>query len=128
MKNKILIIDDSASIRELVGNTLEANQYTVHKCINGQDALDFLSTKENKFNLIVSDINMPVMDGITFINEVRKNEHFKYTPILVLTTESQVSKKKEAKKAGATGWIEKPFDKQKFIEVVKKLTGNEYIK
>lgn len=120
MKKNVLIIDDSESIREVVASGLEISGYNVIKGINGEDGLNCLSLNEN-IDLIITDLNMPVMDGITFLKEVRKNSRYRYLPVIILTTESQETKKQEAKNAGATGWIIKPFSKEKLITVIKKV-------
>lgn len=122
MSKQILIIDDSESIRVLVANTLTEAGYTVHKAINGKDALKKLQTLQN-LSLILSDLNMPEMDGITLVSEVRRLEKFAYLPILMLTTETEVQKKLLAKEAGATGWITKPFDKEKLLKTITKVIG-----
>jgi two-component system chemotaxis response regulator CheY len=119
MEKNILIVDDSESIRLVVGMGLKEAGYNVVAGINGADGLRLLN--ENKVDLIISDLNMPVMDGITFLKEVRKQDKYKFLPLLILTTESQESKKLEAKQAGATGWIIKPFVKDKLLAVVKKV-------
>lgn len=120
MKKNVLIIDDSESIREVIASGLESAGYNVIKGINGEDGLKCLN--ENKsVDLVITDLNMPIMDGITFLKEVRKNAKYMYLPIIVLTTESQESKKMEAKNAGATGWIIKPFSSEKLISVIKKI-------
>lgn len=119
MKKNILIVDDSPSIRELVNLTLESAGYSVEKAIDGVDALKLLDGRV--FNLIITDLNMPNMDGIQFIREVRATTDYATIPILLLTTESQQAKKEEAKAAGATGWIVKPFVQEKLLEVVKKV-------
>jgi two-component system chemotaxis response regulator CheY len=120
MAKNILIVDDSESIREVVGMALRSEGYNVIVGEDGQHGLDLLLANDN-VNLIISDLNMPRMDGISFLKEVRKLDKFKYLPILILTTESQESKKIEAKNSGATGWIIKPFVKEKLIAVVKKV-------
>lgn len=120
MNKKILIVDDSESIREIVSFSLENEGCTVLKANDGQDALKFLTG--DSVDLIITDLHMPVMDGIELIKKVRQNETYKYVPILFLTTESQTEKKMEAKNAGATGWIVKPFLPTKLIEAVKKVT------
>lgn len=122
MEKNILIVDDSESIRLVVSMGLKEAGYNVVAGINGADGLRLLN--ENKVDLIISDLNMPVMDGITFLKEVRKQDKFKFLPLLILTTESQESKKLEAKQAGATGWIIKPFVKDKLLAVVKKYLCN----
>lgn len=120
MSKKILIVDDSESIREIVSFSLENAGHDVIKAIDGQDALKFLNG--DKIDLIITDLHMPIMDGIELIKKVRQNETYKYIPILFLTTESQTGKKMEAKNAGATGWIVKPFMPAKLIEAVNKVT------
>jgi two-component system, chemotaxis family, chemotaxis protein CheY len=119
MAKKILIVDDSESIRELVTLTLEGAGYSVDKGIDGMNGLAQLDGR--KIDLIITDLNMPNMDGIEFIREVRKLNTYSTLPILLLTTESQQVKKEEAKAAGATGWIVKPFVPEKLLEVLKKV-------
>jgi two-component system chemotaxis response regulator CheY len=119
MPKTILIVDDSESIRELVGLTLESSGYQVIKGVDGKDALRFLDGRE--LDLVITDLNMPEMDGIQLIREVRANSTYSTIPILMLTTESQATKKDEAKAAGATGWIVKPFVQEKLLQVVKKV-------
>jgi two-component system chemotaxis response regulator CheY len=120
ISKEILIVDDSESIRELVANTLIEAGYKVHRAINGIDALKVLGTLEGP-DMILSDLNMPEMDGLMLVTEVRKIEKYKYLPIIILTTESEVQKKLLAKEAGATGWIVKPFEKDKLIKVINKV-------
>jgi len=120
MKKNILIVDDSESIREIVAIALQEAGYNVTKAVNGQDGLLKLDTLNN-LGLVISDLNMPIMDGISFLKEIRNIDKYKYLPVVILTTESQETKKMEAKKAGATGWIIKPFEKHKLITVVKKV-------
>jgi len=119
MNKNILIIDDSESIRELVGASLEEANFSVHKAIDGQDGLDQLRGKD--IDLIITDLNMPVMDGLTFVKEVRKKGEYQFTPILILTTELEAKKRQEAKELGATGWIVKPFDKEKLLKIINKI-------
>lgn len=119
MSKTIFVIDDSESIRELVGLTLENAGHTVVKAIDGKDALRLFDGREA--NLVITDLNMPNMDGISLIKEVRAMSAYSAVPILVLTTESQATKKDEARAAGATGWIVKPFVADKLLEVVKKV-------
>lgn len=116
---KILIVDDSESIRELVGFTLEAAGYAVEKGCDGVEAIGMLDGSE--LSLVITDLNMPNMDGIELIREIRKKREYAAVPILMLTTESQAAKKEEAKAAGATGWIVKPFVQEKLVEIVKKV-------
>lgn len=119
MSKNILIVDDSESIRELVGLTLESSGYQVQKGVDGQDALKYFDGRE--LDLVITDLNMPIMDGIELIRQIRKNPAYATLPILMLTTESQAAKKDEAKAAGATGWIVKPFVQDKLLQVVKKV-------
>ena len=108
MGRKILIVDDSVMVRQMVSFTLTEAGFDVVAAENGQDALNKLGG--HVVNLIVTDLNMPIMDGITFIANARKLAAAKYIPILMLTTESQPEMKQKGKAAGATGWIVKPFD------------------
>ena len=119
MGKKILIVDDSESIREVVSFTLENAGHNVLVGNDGKDALKFLDG--TKIDLIITDLHMPEMDGIELIKEVRKREDYKFIPILFLTTESQTAKKMEAKQAGATGWIVKPFVPEKLIAAINKV-------
>ena len=122
MQKHILIIDDSESIRELVSMILENAGYFVLKAIDGQDALKYLTNPE--IQLIITDLHMPYLDGIKLIGEIRKIELHTTTPIILLTTELSTAKKEEARMAGATGWIVKPFNQQKLLEIVKRIIGN----
>jgi len=115
----VLAVDDSASIRQVVKVLLSGAGYRVLEAVNGAEGLKQLSGGE--VNLIVTDLNMPVMDGLTFIREARKLPAGKGIPILFLTTESDPAKKQEAKDAGATGWIVKPFENEQFLGVVGKV-------
>ncbi len=119
MEKRVLIVDDSESIREAVGFTLESAAYSVEKAIDGVDALEKL--KASAFQLVITDLHMPNMDGINLIKEIRAKEEYKFLPILFLTTESQGTKKEEARNAGATGWVVKPFVPEKLVSVVQKL-------
>lgn len=116
---KILTVDDSASMRAMVVFTLKAQGFDVTEAVDGQDGLT--KAQAGEFDLIISDVNMPIMDGIEFIGKARQLPQYKYTPILMLTTESGLDKKTEGKAAGATGWIVKPFDPQKLVAVVNKV-------
>ncbi len=116
---KILIVDDSASMRQMVGFTLRDGGYEVFEAEHGQDALDKLKT--TTVDLILTDLNMPVMDGITLIQEVRKQPAMKLKPILMLTTEGLAARKEQAKAAGATGWLVKPFEPEKLLSTVSKV-------
>ncbi len=116
---KILIVDDSASMRQMVGFTLREGGYEAVEAVHGQDALDKL--KETRVELIITDLNMPVMDGITLIRNIRSLPGMTAKPILMLTTEGLAAKKEEGKAAGATGWIVKPFDPEKLLQTVAKV-------
>lgn len=119
MSKMALVVDDSTSMRQMVAFTLQQAGFQVIEGSDGQDALGKVSGKS--VNLVVTDLNMPVMDGITLIKELRKIPNFKFTPILMLTTESQDSKKQEGKSAGATGWLVKPFNPDQLLQVVAKI-------
>jgi len=116
---RILAVDDSASVREMVSFTLRKAGYEVVAAVDGKDGLGKVSS--GKFDLIITDLNMPNMDGIQLISASRKLPGYSFTPILMLTTESQSEKKDAARKAGATGWIVKPFNADQLISVVQKL-------
>ncbi len=123
MSRNVLIVDDSATLRASVKFSLTEADYNVEEAVNGKDGLQKLQelqSKGNQVSLIISDINMPEMDGITFVKEIKKNAALKFIPILILTTESQDSKKMEGKDAGAAGWLVKPFSNDQLIDVVKK--------
>ncbi len=119
MQRKVLVVDDSKVIREVVGFTLETDNYKVFYAENGQEALQHL--QHNSIDLLITDLHMPVMDGNNLIKHVRKLEKYKKMPILMLTTESKKAKKMEAKHAGATGWIVKPFVPDKLKAAIKKV-------
>ena len=119
MGRTALVVDDSISIRQMVSFTLSEAGFTVLEGGNGQEALDALEGR--RVDLIITDLNMPVMDGLTFIRQVRSRPATKFVPVLMLTTESQASKKQEGKAAGATGWIVKPFHPVKLLEVIGKV-------
>ncbi len=121
MAKTVLTVDDSASIRQMVAFTLKSSGYNVIEAADGQDGLD--KAKANSVNLILTDQNMPKMDGLTLIKTLRGLPQYKTTPILMLTTESSDAMKAQGKAAGATGWLVKPFDPQKLLEVVKKVIG-----
>jgi two-component system, chemotaxis family, chemotaxis protein CheY len=116
---RILTVDDSASVRQMVSFTLRKAGYEVVEAVDGKDGLAKVSS--GKFDLIITDLNMPNMDGIEMITAVRKLPGYSFIPILLLTTESQAEKKDAGRKAGATGWIVKPFNADQLIAVVPKL-------
>jgi two-component system chemotaxis response regulator CheY len=118
MSKTVLIVDDSASMRQLVSFALRDAGYDVIDAINGKDAMNKLNG--TKIDMVITDLNMPEMDGIEFIKQVRNKSGYKYTPIVMLTTESQESKKQEGKQAGASGWIVKPFTPEQLVDIVKK--------
>ena len=118
MKKTIMTVDDSASVRQMVAFTLRNAGYEVIEACDGADALTKL---KGNVHMIVTDLNMPKMDGIELIRNVRKQAAYKFIPIVMLTTESQASKKQEGKSAGATGWIVKPFKPEQLLGVVKKV-------
>lgn len=117
----ILAVDDSASMRQMVSFTLKGAGHTVVEAVDGVDAL--AKAKSGKFDLVISDVNMPNMDGITLIKELRALPNFKFTPMLMLTTESSSDKKMEGKAAGATGWIVKPFNPDQLLATANKVLG-----
>jgi two-component system chemotaxis response regulator CheY len=118
MAKTILIVDDSASMRQLVTFALKDAGYDVIAAVDGKDALGKFNG--TKIDMVVTDLNMPNMDGITLIKQLRTIPASKFTPVVMLTTESQESKKQEGRTAGASGWLVKPFTPDKLIEVIKK--------
>ncbi|PTY02451.1 two-component system response regulator [Opitutaceae bacterium EW11] len=119
MKPRILTVDDSASIRQMIGFTLRRAGYEVAEAIHGQEALSAIVSAP--VQLVITDLNMPVMDGITLIRTLRADPQNKFVPILMLTTESEPGKKQEGRAAGATGWILKPFTPEQLVAVVNKV-------
>jgi two-component system, chemotaxis family, chemotaxis protein CheY len=117
--HSILAVDDSASMRQMVSFTLKNAGYDVTEAVDGQDALDKASARD--FDLVLTDQNMPRLDGIGLTRKLRGQPKFKSTPILILTTESSDEMKQAGRAAGATGWMVKPFDPAKLIEVIKKV-------
>ncbi len=121
MSKTVLAVDDSASIRQMVSFTLKGAGYDVVEASDGQDGLD--KAKTCSATLVLTDQNMPRMDGLTLIKSLRSMPQYKSIPILMLTTESSDAMKAQGKAAGATGWLVKPFDPAKLLEVVKKVVG-----
>jgi two-component system chemotaxis response regulator CheY len=121
MAKTIMTVDDSSSVRQMVGLTLKGEGYQVVEAVDGKDALAKVGGAS--IDMVITDLNMPNMDGITLIRELRKLPAFKFTPIVMLTTESQAERKQEGKDAGATGWIVKPFKPEQLIGVIKKVLG-----
>lgn len=118
MPKTILTVDDSASVRQMIAFTLREAGYGVVEAVDGKDGLAKLS---GSIDLIISDVNMPEMNGIELVRSVRASGAYKYVPILMLTTESQPAMKQEGKAAGATGWIVKPFRPDQLISVVQRV-------
>ena len=123
MTKTILAIDDSTSIRQMVAFTLKSSGYTVIEAADGQEGLDKANANADAITLILTDQNMPRMDGLTLTRTLRGMPQFAKTPILMLTTESSDEMKSQGMAAGATGWLVKPFDPHKLLEVVKKVIG-----
>ncbi|QJT08287.1 response regulator [Oceanidesulfovibrio marinus] len=118
MAKTIMTVDDSASVRQMVAFTLKNAGFNVIEAQDGQDALNKLN---GPVDMIITDLNMPNMDGITLIKNVRAKAQYKFIPVIMLTTESQAGKKQEGKSAGATGWIVKPFKPDQLLAVVNKV-------
>ncbi len=119
MAKTIMVVDDSASLRQVVSIALRGAGYDVLEGSDGKDALGKLTGQ--KIHLIISDVNMPNMDGITFVKEVKKHPTYKFVPIIMLTTESQEGKKQEGQAAGAKAWVVKPFKPEQMLTAVSKL-------
>jgi two-component system chemotaxis response regulator CheY len=117
--HSILAVDDSASMRQMVSFTLKSAGYNVVEAVDGQDAYE--KAQGRSFDLVLTDQNMPRMDGISLTKKLRETAQFKSTPILMLTTESSDQMKQAGRAAGATGWLVKPFDPNKLIEVIQKV-------
>ncbi len=118
MAHTLLIVDDSASMRQMVSFTLKDAGYDVIAASNGKDALTKLDGV--KISMVITDLNMPEMDGIELIKQLRNRSGFKFVPIVMLTTESQDAKKMAGKQAGASGWIVKPFKPAQLIDTIRK--------
>ena len=118
---KILAVDDSASMRQMVTYALRNAGHTVEEAADGVEALGIAG--KQSFDLVVTDVNMPRMDGITLIGKLRQLPAYKFTPLLTLTTEMSPQMKAKGKAAGATGWIVKPFDPKKLLDTVKRVLG-----
>jgi two-component system chemotaxis response regulator CheY len=121
MSMTILTVDDSRTMRDMMRMALVEAGYRVVQAVDGVNGLDVLMTETPE--VIITDINMPKLDGFGFIEAVRKTERFRATPILVLTTESDAEKKNRARKAGATGWIVKPFDPVKLVDIIRRVAA-----
>ena len=121
MAKRILAVDDSGSLRQMVSFSLKSAGYQVVEAVDGQDGLE--KAKRGEFDLVLTDQNMPRMDGLTLIRSLRGLASYQKVPILVLTTEASNEMKQKGRAAGANGWLVKPFDPQRLIEVVKKVIG-----
>jgi two-component system chemotaxis response regulator CheY len=119
MAKTILIVDDSVSVRQVLGILLKSAGFTVLEAEDGRDALTKLAGQ--RIHLIVSDVNMPNMDGISFVKAVKQLPNYKFTPIIMLTTESQEASKREGQAAGAKAWVVKPFKPEQMLSAVQKL-------
>lgn len=119
MAKTILIVDDSPSLRQVVAITLKGAGFDIIEAGDGKAALDKLDGR--KIHMVISDVNMPVMDGITFVTEMKKRPAYQFTPVLMLTTESQEDKKQQGKAAGARAWMVKPFQPPQMLAAVAKL-------
>jgi two-component system chemotaxis response regulator CheY len=115
----ILAVDDSASMRQMVSFTLKHAGYEVIEAADGVDALEY--ARNNSVNLVLTDVNMPRMDGISLVRELRQLSAYKFTPMLMLTTEAEPDKKMQGKQAGATGWLVKPFNPEKLLATIAKV-------
>lgn len=119
MSKIAITVDDSKTMREMVSFTLSSNGFTVMQAEDGRNAIEVLAGQ--RVDLIITDLNMPNMDGIALIKNLRQNPIYKYTPILMLTTESEEGKKNDGKAAGATGWLVKPFSPEKLLQIIQKV-------
>ena len=121
MNRTIMTVDDSVSVRMMVGFSLKEAGFEIVEAVNGIDALSKLD--EHEISMVVADVNMPEMDGIEFVRKMRQHPRHKFTPVVMLTTESHESIKNKGKEAGATGWIVKPFKPDQLLGVVRKVLG-----
>lgn len=119
MAKTIMIVDDSSSLRQVVGIALKSAGYEVIEAVDGKAALSKLTGQ--KINLIISDVNMPNLDGISLVRAIKQMPAYKFTPIVMLTTENQDSKKREGQEAGAKAWVVKPFKPEQLVAAVQKL-------
>lgn len=119
MQKRILVVDDSATVRQAVRIPLQKSDYCCIEAADGRDALDKLAA--GKFDLIITDINMPNLDGFGFVQAVRKSPGARFTPIIILTTESSEEMKRKGKASGASGWIVKPFQPEQLLKVIRLL-------
>ena len=122
MSNLILAVDDSASMRQMVSYTLRSAGYEVVEAADGLEALEY--ARDNAVDLVLTDVNMPRMDGITLVSELRGLETYRLTPLLLLTTESSPERKQQGKQAGATGWMVKPFNPDQLLATLERVLGS----
>ena len=118
MTKSILLVDDAAVVRHIVSLTLRKSGYHVVEAVNGKDALEKLGA--SKVEMVITDLNMPEMDGIELIKQMRNTVKYRFMPILMLTTVSQEEKRREGKEAGASGWLFKPFHSNQLLDAVRK--------
>jgi len=118
---KILAVDDSAAMRQMVGITLSGAGHEVEHAADGCEALQ--KAEASKFDLVITDVNMPRMDGLTLVRELRGLEKYRFVPLLVLTTEATTERKQAGKAAGATGWLVKPFNPERLLATINKVLG-----
>ena len=116
---RILAVDDSAAMRQMVGITLSGAGHHVQQAADGVEALRI--AERERFDLVITDVNMPNMDGITLVRELRARSSYRYTPLLMLTTEATFERKQQGKAAGATGWLVKPFNTDRLLATVTKV-------
>lgn len=119
MAKKVMIIDDASSMRQVVGLTLKAEDYDIIEAVDGEDALEKCVSED--IDMFICDVNMPNMDGITFLQKIREGEKNRYTPFIMLTTEIGEDMKQRGKELGANAWIVKPFKPEQLVDAVKKL-------
>lgn len=118
---RILAVDDSAAMRQMVGITLTGAGHDVQQAADGAEALEI--AERQRFDLVITDVNMPKMDGITLVRELRSRANYRYVPLLVLTTEATLERKQQGKAAGATGWLVKPFNPERLLATIAKVLG-----
>jgi two-component system, chemotaxis family, chemotaxis protein CheY len=123
MAKTVLAVDDSASMRQMVGVTLRAAGYEVVEATDGDEALEY--ARKHRVDLVLADVNMPRMDGITLIAHLRTLPDYHLTPLLLLTTESSPERKLQGKQAGATGWMVKPFHPEQLLATLERVLGNQ---
>ncbi len=119
MKKKVLAVDDSATVREFLRSTLETAGYQVILASDGNEALSVLSVSDGSIDMVLTDLNMPIMDGIQFIREVRSLPGYRFKPVMMLTSETQQELRIEGKAAGASCWLNKPFKPEKLLSVIR---------